>query len=246
MESKFGSITGIIYRTFPAQEADKVVYLLTEAGEKLTCVGKGARKSTSRKAHAIDLLNEVTIKTTGKASGREGLEMITEARLLDQNLQWKKGLSHLAAAQLICELTDKFTQDGVAEQPLYLNLKNLLEVRQPKRPALLVAALLLRFLYTTGHLPQIDIDLTSGEKLSPEMTLHSPQIGYTHEPIGEEVPTTVIKIQKYMLSHQFADIDNLAVNASQQLEILQLHNKWFEFALQTELKSLELFITTLI
>jgi recombinational DNA repair protein (RecF pathway) len=70
--------TGFIIKMYSAKEADQVIHLLSTKGSRFTLYAKGSRKEGSRKAHALDLLNLVTIKFGSKTD----LGFINEVRLI--------------------------------------------------------------------------------------------------------------------------------------------------------------------
>lgn len=240
---KYGTITGIIFRTFNAQEADKVIHMLTEDGSRLALAAKGVRRATSRKAHAIDVLNKVNVKTTGNSE----LATITEAKLINQHAQFKSGYELITFTQLICEIVDIFVQEFEEEKGYYRNLDNLLQLAHPTKLLLLSASLMLRYLYVSGHLPKLDQDVSTGDKLSEDMILSTPSPGYTSNAnVGiNQISSRVVKVQKFILQSDFAEIEKLNLSQEEQLQLFNLHLQWIEFSLQVKLKSTEIFLSAL-
>lgn len=241
--TKYGTTTGIVFRTFNAQEADKVVHLLTEDGSRLALAAKGVRRATSRKAHAIDLLNKVNVKTTGSGE----LPTITEAKLINQHAQFKSNYEFITFTQFICEVVDIFVQELEEEKGYYRNLDNLLQISNPTKPLLLASSLMLRYLHISGHLPRLDQDVTTGEKLNQDMILSTPSPGFTSNPNAgyNQISSRIVKVQKFILQSDFAEIEKLTLSAEEQLQLFSLHLQWIEFSLQVKLKSTEIFLTAL-
>lgn len=241
--TKYGTTTGIVFRTFNAQEADKIIHMLTEDGSRLALAAKGVRRATSRKAHAIDLLNKVQVKTTSN----QELPTITEAKLISQHQQFKTNYSLISFTQFICEVIDLFVQEQEEEKGYYRNLDNLLQLQKPTKLLLLASSLMLRFLYISGHLPKLDQDVTTGEKLNQDMILSTPSPGFTSNPNAglNQISSRIVKVQKFILQSDFAEIEKLSLSAEDQMQLFNLHLQWIEFSLQVKLKSTEIFLTAL-
>lgn len=217
------------------------MYLLTEQGTKTVLSAKGVRKATSRKAHAVDLLNTVEVKYS--QLGEIGI--ISEIKLIDQHRQFKQNLQGLLFVESVCELLSIFVQEEVHEPGYFRNLENLLSITQPKRYKLLFAALLLRFLVISGNIPALDIDVVTEDKLDLDKAYRSSGPGYTNnqeESSKEQVSSRLIKSQLFILQSAFAAIDQLALSNEEQLELLQLHVSWLNTSTHTELRSLPMLI----
>ncbi|MCA9379452.1 DNA repair protein RecO, partial [Candidatus Dojkabacteria bacterium] len=239
--TKYQNITGIIFRMFDAQEADRVVHILTNDGSRLPVFARGVRKATSRKAHAIDLLNKVECKLVGTGS----LSTVTEVKLLSQHGQFKRNYPLLMLSQLICEVIDIFAAEDQEEAGYYRNLENLLALQRPGRPILLAAAFILRYLYVSGHLPKLDSDVLSGEKLDIDNAYILMEPGYTSDSAKSSdrtIAPRLLKTQKFILQSDFAHIDKLALAKEEQLELFHLHRGWLEVVTDRELRSAQLFL----
>lgn len=228
----------------PAKEADLVLYLLDANGSQHTMVAKGVKKPKSRKAHAIDLLNKVEVKL----SHGTGLALITEIKLLGNSRQFKSSYSGLLFVQLICEIIQEFAQEEHDEAGLYNNLDNLLSVTEPTKLALLAAALILRYLATSGNLPKLDQDIYTGSDIIEGVERYPAlEIGYTatqRSQVMEAVPDRLYKVQKFILRSDFTQIQQIGLSEAEQIQLLRLHAYWLELMTGKQLKTLEMFLDT--
>jgi DNA repair protein RecO len=97
-------LNGIIFRLYDSKPGDRVVHLLASDGSRHVLIAKGVKKGTSRKAHAIDLLNYVQVKVSGKGD----MPLITDIKLIDKFEGFKSSYKGLIFVQLICEVLHIF------------------------------------------------------------------------------------------------------------------------------------------
>lgn len=223
-----------------SKEADRVVHLMLEDGSRLVAFAAGLKKSSSRKAHAIDLLNQVQLKLV---EGKSGMPLITEAKLLNGNDKLKNALPGLMFIQACCELMDLFTQEEFPESGYYLNLQNLLSMPDEKQLPLLLAALQLRALYLSGDLPKLNEDNLTGAQIEPgEKRYLNSTIGYSKQ--GEDaVSDRVFKTQRFILQRDFATIQAVSLDLQEQLRILSIHTNWLRILLDKKLPATQMFYT---
>lgn len=242
--SKFQTQKLIIFRLYNSKDADRVVVGLTDNGERMSVLAKGVRKSTSRKAHAVDLLNFVEIKTAG---GKQ-LPILSEIKLLNNAQQFKQTYQGLMFVHLVSEVLHLCVQEGADETAYFKNVENLLLHSDGKRLALVAAAFLLRVLYLYGALSKLNEDINSGLELRENQPRYTTSdAGYSATPLSESqtpVSSRLPKSQKFILQHSFVDIAKLKLEETEQIELLQLHLDWLQKALDKELKSASLFLAT--
>ncbi len=240
---KYSNLNGIVIKMHNAKEADRVVHVLSETGERVVVFAKGIKKTKSRKAHAIDLLNVVNLKLI---QGRGGMQSIMEAKLVKSPSNLKQDLSGLMAAQAICEIADKFIQEDVPDSGYYKNLVNLVEsAASSGRIEQLMAAMILRFLYVSGDLPKLNEDVATGEHLAIEGPRYlTNQIGYTANGT-EAVSDRIYKTQRFMLKHDFAMIGAVDLNKDERMQILQISIGWLKGFIQKDLPAMNLYLSTL-
>lgn len=239
------SVSGYIYRMFNSKEADRVVSLIDDHGEKITLVAKGVKKPGSRKSHALDLLSRIDCKTTTLGS----LPMITDIKLIKSPDILKSSYSGLIFVQLICEVVDQYVQVNQEDKGYYNNLESLVNIPSDQNLALLAAAFILRYLYINGSLPKLNLDVETEQPFDVDDEHYlSEQPGYVHHPltsVSEPVPVRLVKIQKYILNNGFSEIQKINLTVAEQIQLLQMHLQWHYLATDREIKSLPLFLDSI-
>lgn len=239
------SVEGFIFRMFNSKEADRIVNLIDDHGSKVTLVAKGVKKPNSRKSYALDLLSKVKCKTTPAGN----LDMITEIKLVKSPQILKDSYSGLVFIQLICEIVDQYIQSEQEERGYYANLESLINIRLNTNLALMAAAFLLRYLYINGSLPRLSYDVETEEQFSEgEMRYLSDQAGYTSHPMlsmNEPVPSRLLKVQRFILNNEFAEVQKINLTTAEQIQLLNIHVQWHYLSTERELKTLPLFLEAL-
>lgn len=151
--------TGIILRTFPFGEADRVVVLISPVRGKVRAVAKGVRKTTSRFggrlepfAHADLVLYE----------GRS-LDTITEVETVRTFPRLRADLARILVASLMVEAVDAVVQEEEPSVALFdLLLDGLDALDGEAFPSEIVPAYLLRLAEVVGVRPSLDVCASCG------------------------------------------------------------------------------------
>ena len=106
---------GVVLKRSNFGEADRIITLYTKHYGKITGLAKGIRKLTSRKRGALEIFNQVIFFV---AKGK-GMEIITEAEVLNPFSSWRKDLKKVGVAYEFCEMVDKLTAEGIAQPEVY-------------------------------------------------------------------------------------------------------------------------------
>lgn len=106
---------GVVLKRSNFGEADRIITLYTKHYGKITGLAKGIRKLTSRKRGALEIFNQVTFF----AAKSKGMEIITEAEVLNSFSSWRKDLKKVAVAYELCEMVDKLTAEGTEQPEVY-------------------------------------------------------------------------------------------------------------------------------
>ncbi len=127
---------GVVLKRSNFGEADRIITLFTKHYGKITGLAKGIRKLTSRKRGALEIFNQVAFfATKGK-----GMEIITEAEVLNPFSGWRKDLKKVGVAYELCEMVDKLTAEGTEQAEVYellvAALKDLERINREKLPVL--------------------------------------------------------------------------------------------------------------
>lgn len=235
------NLKGIIYRIYNSGQSDKVLHVIDHDGAKNTILAKGAKKSTSRKSHSIELCNLVELKTL---DGYQ-LPLVTDIRVQNEFIEWKNNNAGMLLIQLFCEVIDKLCYENNKDKNLYSIFFNTLNNFNSN--ILLVSnAFLLKAIWHTGSINSITLNALTGMPLSPDNIYYSNQLaGYISkedlvkniEIMGEAIPARIAKSQKYIIENPIEKSINLEVEHSDLMKMLQIGLDWFEIITEQRLKS---------
>ncbi len=232
---------GIIYRIYSSGQSDKIINLIDLEGSKNTFLAKGAKKSTSRKSHSIELCNQVFINAV------EGyqLPIITEIKAINEFIPWKKDNLGMLIIQLFCEVIDKLCYENNKDKDLYSiffdSLSNFSE-----NILLTTNAFLLKAIWHTGSIGSINTNALTSQPLTPDNIYYCNQLaGYIAkedlarniELVGEVVSAKIAKGQKYLIENPIQSSNNIVMETQELLKMLQINLDWFEIITEQRLKS---------
>lgn len=144
---------GIVLRSFPFGEADRVVVLLSPNRGKLRAVAKGVRKTTSRFGGRLEPFTHVDLILY---EGR-GLDTITQVSVIEAFPRLRGELDRVLAAGTMIEVVDAVTEPDEGAVRAFLLLQRGLRALEagPRHPDL-VAAFLLKIAEVVGVAPALD------------------------------------------------------------------------------------------
>ncbi|HSQ36881.1 MAG TPA: DNA repair protein RecO [Acidimicrobiia bacterium] len=144
---------GIVLRSYPFGEADRVVVLLSPNHGKLRTVAKGVRKTTSRFGGRLEPFTHVDLVLY---EGRS-LDTITQVSVIDAFPHLRNELDRVLAAGTMVEVMDAVTEEGEGAVRAFLLLQRGLRALEagPRHPDL-VAAFLLKAADVVGVAPALD------------------------------------------------------------------------------------------
>jgi DNA repair protein RecO (recombination protein O) len=143
---------GIVLRSFPFGEADRVVVLLSPNHGKLRAVAKGIRKTKSRFGGRLEPFTHVELVLY---EGR-GLDTITQASVIDVFPRLRADLDRVLAAGAMVEAIDAVSQEGERSVRAFLLLQRGLRVLEAGPPhADLLTAFLLKVADVVGVAPAL-------------------------------------------------------------------------------------------
>jgi DNA repair protein RecO (recombination protein O) len=143
---------GIVLRSFPFGEADRVVVLLSPNHGKLRAVAKGVRKTTSRFGGRLEPFTQVDLVLY---EGRN-LDTITQVSVIEAFPHLRNDLDRVLAAGTMVEAADAVTEEGEGAVRAFLLLQRGLRALEagPRHPDL-VAAFLLKVAEVVGVAPAL-------------------------------------------------------------------------------------------
>ena len=144
---------GIVLRSYPFGEADRVVVLLSPNHGKIRAVAKGVRKTTSRFGGRLEPFTQVDLVLY---EGR-GLDTITQVAVIEAFPHLRGDLERILAAGTMVEVVDAVTQEGEGSARAFLLLFRGLRALEagPRHPDL-VTAFLLKMADVVGVAPALD------------------------------------------------------------------------------------------
>jgi DNA repair protein RecO (recombination protein O) len=144
---------GIVLRSYPFGEADRVVVLLSPNHGKLRAVAKGVRKTTSRFGGRLEPFTHVDLILY---EGRS-LDTITQVSVIDAFPHLRNELDRVLAAGTMVEVVDAVTEEGEGAVRAFLLLQRGLRALEagPRHPDL-VASFLLKVADVVGVAPALD------------------------------------------------------------------------------------------
>ncbi len=145
--------TGIVLRSYPFGEADRVVVLLSPNRGKLRTVAKGVRKTKSRFGGRLEPFTHVDLVLY---EGRN-LDTITQVSIIEAFAHLRNDLDRVVAAGTMLELADLVAQENEPTHRLFLLLQRGLRVLDDGQPHPdLVTAYLLKAAEIIGVAPALE------------------------------------------------------------------------------------------
>lgn len=144
---------GIVLRTYPFGEADRVVVLLSPNTGKLRTVAKGVRKTMSRFGGRLEPFTHVDLVVY---EGRN-LDTITQVSIIDAFGHLREDLDRVLAAGTMLEIADAVAQEEEPSLRLFLLLQRGLKALDaaPTHPDL-VTSFLLKAAGVVGVAPALE------------------------------------------------------------------------------------------
>lgn len=143
---------GIVLRSYPFGEADRVVVLLSPNNGKIRTVAKGVRKTKSRFGGRLEPFTHVDLVLY---EGRN-LDTITQVAMLEPFPRLREDLDAVVAAGTMVEAVDAVAQEDEAAIRLFLLLQRGLKALEAgTRGADLITSFLLKLADVVGVAPSL-------------------------------------------------------------------------------------------
>jgi DNA repair protein RecO (recombination protein O) len=145
---------GIVLRSYPFGEADRVVVLLSPNRGKLRTVARGIRKTKSRFGGRLEPFTHVDLVLY---QGRGDLETVTQVTVIEAFPHLRGDLDRVVAAGTMVEVADAVAQEHETSARLFLLLQRGLRALDaaPAHPDF-VAAFLLKAAGVVGLAPALE------------------------------------------------------------------------------------------
>ena len=156
---------GIVLRSQPFGEADRIITLLTRPEGKVRAVARGVRQTRSR------LMGSTQLFTYGSyllVRGRSDLETLSQGEIRESLRRLREDLDLMAYASYACELVDRMMVEREPDEFVFgLVLAVLRQMEAGSPPFGLVRYLELALLDRLGYRPELDGCLRCGKAWSP-------------------------------------------------------------------------------
>lgn len=144
---------GIVLRTYPLGEADRIVVLISPRNGKVRAVAKGIRKTKSRFGGRLEPLTHVEVVLY---EGRS-LDTLTQASVIEAHPRLRADLDKVLAAGTMVEAIDAVTQESESSVRAFLLLqRGLRALEHSDLHPDLVTAFLLRLADVVGVAPALE------------------------------------------------------------------------------------------
>jgi DNA repair protein RecO (recombination protein O) len=152
---------GIVLRSYPFGEADRVVVLLSANHGKLKAVAKGVRKTKSRFGGRLEPFNHVDLILY---EGRS-LDTITQVSMIETYPHIRSDLDRMVTAQTMVEAADAVAQENEPSVRLFLLIQRGLRALQSGVAGRdLKTAFLLKLADVVGVAPALDSCASCGRR----------------------------------------------------------------------------------
>ena len=151
---------GIVLRSYPFGEADRVVVLLSPNSGKIRTVAKGIRKTKSRFGGRLEPFTHVDLVLY---EGRN-LDTITQAAVIEPFPRLRASLDAVVAAGTMVEAADAVAQEDEASMRLFLLLhRGLRALEAGQIGADLITSYLLKLANVVGVAPSLQVCASCGK-----------------------------------------------------------------------------------
>lgn len=141
---------GIVLARRNFGEADRILVMYTKNFGRISLIAKGIRRPKSRKRGHVEVFSLVNFQAT---VGR-GLDLVTEAELVDDFSEIRSSLNKVSLAYYFAEVVGRITHEGEPNIELFdLILKYLNKLKETNRLKILRMDFLLKLLITLGYWP---------------------------------------------------------------------------------------------
>ena len=230
---------GLVLRSVPVLEADRLVTVLTPGMGKLKATVRGARKVTSRLGGHLDVLNRVSLSL---AEGRTFF-VATGAEAMETFGNLKKDLDQVAVALYFCELADTLVPEGSPHPTVYrLLVESLRRIDRNGLDPVVPRYVELHLLSEAGYLPELGRCVACGEESPVAPYGYSPGLaglacGNCAGSRNDLLPLSIdaLKVLRFLASSNLAQACRLRIEQPLEQELELLLGASLRYVLEREL-----------
>lgn len=230
------SIKGIIIKISNSKHSDKIITILTENGDRVDILAKNIRKSESKRAQSIELGNFIHCKIIEGY----GMRLLSEVRVIDEFLDWRKEFKSILFLQMICELTSYFIFENNEDPRIFDLLKKTL-LTKTENYETLISAYILKLMKYSGSIPEIGRDVNTLEKITSENSILNPEgIGYIRDRGEGYLNNSILfKSHRYFEENEIEKSHLLKLSSEEKSKLLNTTLNWVENIIDKKVKSRE-------
>src|SRR3990167_6831246 len=140
MKPRSYSDEGIVLARRSYGEADRIISVYTKNHGRVSYMAKVIRRPPSRKRGHLEVFNQFKFQAV---SGR-GLDMLTEAEIIESFSEVRKSLKKVSLAYYFMEVIGRITHEGERNEELYSHvLKNIIKFKRRSFSAVAVFNILM-------------------------------------------------------------------------------------------------------
>ena len=176
-QRRYFNAEGIVVRARNLGEADRIVILFTPNRGLISCVARGARRTTSKTGGHVDLLRHITAHIS---EGRSDLHVVSQVETINGYLGLRNDLDRLSLASHFAEMCERFSLPNAANPNLFSLLRDSLTFTEATaKPTLPLLRLWheMTLLSTVGLQPQLHRCVRTGADIPPGNHWFSPSEG---------------------------------------------------------------------
>lgn len=129
MSPRAFSDEGIVLARRRYSEADRILSVYSKNQGRLSLIAKGVRRPISKKRGHLEVFNQIKFQAV---HGR-GLDLMTEAEIVDNFAQVRKNLKKIALAYYFMEVVGRTTHEGERHPELYASIIKYLRILKTAR-----------------------------------------------------------------------------------------------------------------
>ncbi len=224
-------------------EADRLLTVFTPNHGKLVLLGKGVRKTQSRKAGHVELF---TLSTLLIAKARTW-DLVTQAETIETYLPLRESLLRTSYGYYVAELLDGFTQEQDAHPAMWRLLRETLArlaASQEEMLALAARFYDLHLLALAGYQPQLFTCVACQAALEPVTNYFSIVDGGVLCPKhgegrvdAEPLPLPLFKALRFIQTREWEQVAQLKLSAGLHGELERLLHGYIVYQLERNVRS---------
>lgn len=232
----------IVLRHVRSGEADRILTLLTPGLGKVRAVVKGVLRPTSHMAGHLELFSRVRLLLVHA----RGLDIITQAQLVDSHAGIREDLDRMSAAAYAAELVDKLTEEEHETPGIYHMLaRTLVWLSASVESDLPLRYLEMQLLEESGYQPELHRCQACKRPLQAELNGFSPTAGgalcsHCVSNFGDTRAMSVntLKVLRLLQADDFPQVRRLKLPAAITRELETLLRAYLLHVTEQQMRSL--------